>query len=128
MQPSLYLFILVGFGGMLGSMARYWVTINLAPSSPGFPIGTLTVNIVGCFIIAVVAMLAEKTTLISPETRLFLATGLCGGFTTFSALMYEVSMLLRDNEWWYAGIYVSASLIGGFLALYLGILMVNKWV
>jgi fluoride exporter len=128
MQPSLYLFTLVGLGGMLGSMARYWVTINVAQSSPGFPVGTLIVNIVGCFVIAVVAMLAEKTTLISPETRLFLTTGLCGGFTTFSALMYEVSMLLRDNEWWYAGIYVSASLMGGFLALYLGILMVNKWV
>lgn len=128
MQPSLHLFILVGLGGMLGSMARYWVTINLAQSSPGFPIGTLTVNIIGCFIIAVVAMLAEKTTLISPETRLFLATGLCGGFTTFSALMYEISMLLRDNEWWYAGIYVNASLIGGFLALYLGMLIVNKLV
>ncbi len=113
---------------MLGSMTRYWVTVNVAQSSPGFPIGTLTVNIIGCFIIAVVAMLAEKTTLISPETRLFLATGLCGGFTTFSALMYEISMLLRDHEWWYAGIYVSASLIGGFLALYLGTLIVNKWV
>jgi CrcB protein len=126
MQPSLSLLILVGIGGMIGSMARYWTTVNFGKISTGFPLGTLTVNLIGCFVIAVVATLAEKTTLISPETRLFLATGLCGGLTTFSSLMYEVAMLLRDEEWWNAGIYLSTSVIGGFVALYLGFLIINK--
>lgn len=126
MQPSLNLLILVGIGGMLGSMSRYWTTVNFGKISTGFPLGTLTVNLIGCFVIAVVATLAEKTTLISPETRLFLATGLCGGLTTFSSLMYEVAMLLRDEEWWNAGIYLSTSVIGGFVALYLGFLIINK--
>lgn len=126
MQPSLNLLILVGIGGMLGSMVRYWTTVNFGKISTGFPLGTLTVNLIGCFVIAIVATLAEKTTLISPETRLFLATGLCGGLTTFSSLMYEVAMFLRDDEWWYAGIYFGTSVIGGFLALYLGFLIINK--
>jgi CrcB protein len=126
MQPSLNLLILVGIGGMIGSIARYWTTVNFGKISTGFPLGTLTVNLIGCFVIAVVATLAEKTTLISPETRLFLATGLCGGLTTFSSLMYEVAMLLRDEEWWYAGIYLGTSVIGGFVALYLGFLIINK--
>lgn len=111
---------------MIGSIARYWTTVNFGKISTGFPLGTLTVNLIGCFVIAVVATLAEKTTLISPETRLFLATGLCGGLTTFSSLMYEVAMLLRDEEWWYAGIYLGTSVIGGFVALYLGFLIINK--
>jgi CrcB protein len=126
MQPSLNFLILVGIGGMIGSIARYWTTVNFGKISTGFPLGTLTVNLIGCFVIAVVATLAEKTTLISPETRLFLATGLCGGLTTFSSLTYEVAMLLRDEEWWYAGIYLGTSVIGGFVALYLGFLIINK--
>ncbi len=128
MQPSFSLLMLVGMGGWLGTMARYLVVVNVGRGSISFPVGTLVVNLIGCFIIALVAGVAEKTTLISPETRLFLATGICGGFTTFSALMYEAGGLLEEGEFWYAGIYVSASFIGGLVALYLGFFIVNKWV
>lgn len=128
MQPNFLYFSLVGMGGLVGSVARYWVTVNLARFSTGFPLGTLSVNIIGCFIIAIVATLAEKTTVISPETRLLLATGFCGGFTTFSSLMYEMAMLLRDEEWWYASIYVIASVVGGIVGLYLGMATINKLV
>jgi len=128
MQPNFMLMTLVGIGGLVGSIARYLVTVNFAKFSTGFPLGTLTVNIAGCFIIAIVATLAEKTTVISPETRLLLATGFCGGFTTFSSLMYEMAMLLRDEEWWYASIYVIASVLGGIIGLYLGMAAINKLV
>lgn len=128
MQPSFSLLMLVGMGGWLGTMARYLVVVNVSRGSISFPFGTLMVNLIGCFIIALVAGFAEKTTLISPETRLFLATGICGGFTTFSALMYEAGMLLEEGEFWYAGIYVGVSFIGGLIALYLGFFIVNKWV
>ena len=65
MQPSFKLLMLVGMGGWLGTMARYLVVVNAAKFSTGFPMGTLMVNIIGGGVIAVVAGLAEKTTLIS---------------------------------------------------------------
>jgi CrcB protein len=121
-------FLLVGIGGFMGSVARYGVAIVLrtASTSSGFPLGTLVVNILGCFIIAVVATLAEKTTLISPEARLLLATGFCGGFTTYSSLMYEVMALLEDSAILYASLYIGTTAIGGFLAFYLGTVLVHK--
>lgn len=118
---------LVGVGGFLGSVARYVVALLLAPVAPGFPFSTLTVNILGSFLIGFLGELAISTTLVSPEARLFLVTGFCGGFTTFSAYMFENSALLKDGQLFYASIYLAGSIAGGFIALSTGTLLAKLW-
>jgi len=119
--------MLVGTGGFLGSVARYMVGLIFAPLAPGFPFATLTVNIVGSFLIGFFAELAVSTTLVSPEARLFLVTGFCGGFTTFSAYMFEHTALLKDGQLLYAAIYLAGTVAGGFVALYTGALFAKLW-
>lgn len=127
MPQSFTPFVLVGVGGMAGSVARYGVTLLGQFISTAFPYGTLTVNLLGCFIIGLIAELAAETTLISPEMRLLLATGFCGGFTTFSSFMFEVMGLVRDGELLYASTYVGISAVGGFLLLYFGMQLAKLW-
>jgi fluoride exporter len=119
--------MLVGTGGFLGSIARYVVALMFAPLAPGFPFATLTVNILGSFLIGFLGELAVSTTLVSPEARLFLVTGFCGGFTTFSAYMFEHTALLREGQLFYAGIYLAGSIAGGIVALYSGMLFAKLW-
>jgi CrcB protein len=118
---------LVGAGGFLGSVARYAVALLLAPVATGFPFSTLTVNILGSFFIGFLSELAISTTLVSPEARLFLVTGFCGGFTTFSAYMFENTALLKDGQLFYSSIYLAGSIAGGFIALYTGTLLAKLW-
>ena len=119
--------LLVGTGGFLGSVARYAVTILFSPVAMGFPYATFTVNILGSFLIGFLGELAVSSTLVSPEARLFLVTGFCGGFTTFSAYMYEHSMLMKDSQFFYATLYLAGSIIGGLFALYTGTLFAKLW-
>ena len=119
--------VLVGTGGFLGSIARYMVSLMFAPLAPGFPFATLTVNILGSFLIGFLGELAVSTTLVSPDARLFLVTGFCGGFTTFSAYMFEHTALLKDGQLFYAGIYLAGSIAGGLVALYTGTLLAKLW-
>jgi len=118
---------LVGIGGSLGSVARYMTALLFAPLATGFPFATFSVNILGSFLIGFLSELAITTTLISPETRLFLVTGFCGGFTTFSAYMFEDSALLKDGQLFYASIYLAGSIVGGLIALYTGTLFAKLW-
>ncbi len=118
---------LVGVGGFFGSVARYVVSLLLSPVAPWFPFATLSVNILGCFLIGFLSELAISTTLVSPEARLFLVTGFCGGFTTFSSYMFEDTALLRDGQLFYATIYLAGSIAGGFIALYTGTLFAKLW-
>ena len=118
---------LVGVGGFLGSVARYVVSLLLSPVVPWFPFATLAVNILGCFLIGLLSELAISTTLVSPEARLFLVTGFCGGFTTFSAYMFEHTALLKDGQLFYASLYLGGSIAGGLIALYTGALLAKLW-
>ncbi|NTW82293.1 MAG: fluoride efflux transporter CrcB [Chlorobiaceae bacterium] len=119
--------ILVGTGGFLGSVARYMVALMFAPVAVWFPFSTLSVNIFGSFIIGFLSELAVSTTLVSPEAKLFLITGFCGGFTTFSAYMFEHASLLRDGQVFYAGIYLLGSIAGGITSFYLGTILAKLW-
>lgn len=119
--------LLAGAGGFLGSAARYLVAMAFAPMAPGFPFATFAVNIAGSFLIGLLSELAVSTTLVSPEVRLFLVTGFCGGFTTFSSYMFENASLLKDGEVLYMGLYLAGSIVGGFLALYIGMLAAKPW-
>jgi CrcB protein len=117
--------LLVGAGGFAGSVARYllsrYMELQILTS---FPLGTLTVNIVGCFIIGVIYGLTLRN-LASPEIRFLLATGFCGGFTTFSSFSYESLALLRDGQLWFTFLYMAGSLLAGLAAVWIGLLIVK---
>jgi CrcB protein len=81
----------------------------------------------GSFFIGLLSELAVSTTMLSPETRLFLVTGFCGGFTTFSSCMYENAALIRDGQVFYTTLYLAGSIAGGFLALYTGMATAKLW-
>lgn len=90
-----------------------------------FPFSTFAVNVAGCLVAGVLAGMVEKYELFSPEARLFLFTGLLGGFTTFSAFGLETMYLLRRGEPWVAAAYVGASVLLGIVAVWLGIKIVH---
>ncbi len=118
--------LIIGTGGFLGSISRYMVQQVLADKfGASFPYGTLAVNIIGSFIIGIVYALFERGSVLSPEWRLFLAVGFCGGFTTFSSFAFESIQMLRLEQFLYLSLYMSFSLIGGLMATYLGILSIK---
>ena len=114
--------LLVALGGAIGSVARYkfggWVLHQTAAWK--FPLGTFLINVLGCLVIGVLAGLAVKEDYFSPEARVFLFTGICGGYTTFSAFGLETFNLLRRDEFMVAGSYVALSLVLGLFALWIG--------
>jgi CrcB protein len=117
--------LLVGFGSFIGGMSRYLVTLfvqNKILST--FPYGTLAVNIIGCFLIGVIYGLSERGNM-NPEWRLFLATGIMGGFTTFSSFSNETVSMLRDAEYLPAFSYVVFSVIVGLAATFGGISLIK---
>ena len=120
MSTSFVPVIYVGLGGMLGAVARYLATLATAGTSFALPFGTLISNLAGCFLIGVIAAFAAEGDLMSPETRLFLATGFCGGFTTMSSFVYELAQYIRSGEMLYASLYFGLTLIGAIALFYLG--------
>jgi CrcB protein len=114
--------LLVGLGGGLGSIARYlcqrWFLIN---HPHHFPWGTLTVNIAGCFLIGAFWGLSFRSFAGNEHWKLFLMTGICGGFTTFSAFTLESIGLLREQRTALFFLYVAGSLVLGLLATLIGI-------
>lgn len=114
--------LVVALGGAVGSVARLklsgWVLHRTVEWR--FPLGTFLVNVIGCLVIGILAGYAAKEDLLSPDARLFLFTGLLGGFTTFSAFGLETFYLMRRGELLVAGTYVVGSVLAGLLALWLG--------
>jgi len=115
------LILLVGSGSFIGGILRYLLSLFVySKSQSTFPFGTLAVNIIGCFLIGLVFGISDRNNMIQ-EWRLFLATGLLGGFTTFSAFSNETVGMLRDGQLWHAAAYISASLFLGLAATFIGI-------
>jgi len=97
-MPFWFKLALVAGGGALGALFRYAVSgLALRLAGTGFPWGTLCANVVGCFLIGLLWVLAERAAL-SPQAGLFLLTGLLGAFTTFSTYSLESIILLRNGE------------------------------
>jgi len=118
--------LLVGFGGFIGSILRYLVSkLNLYWHFLSLPIGTLSVNILGSFIIGLLVGVSTKSEIISPDLRLFLMVGFCGGFTTFSSFSNENMMLIQNGQIFTAILYTGLSIFLGFIAVYLGYLSSN---
>jgi CrcB protein len=118
--------LLVALGGALGSVVRYklsgWVFHHTVDWQ--FPAGTFVVNVVGCLVIGVLAGFAVKEDFFSAETRIFLFSGIMGGFTTFSAFGLETFYLLRRGEIMAAGSNVVLSVVVGLIALWIGFICV----
>jgi CrcB protein len=120
--------LIIGTGGFLGSIARYLSQQYFQKYFPSsFPYGTMWVNIAGCFFIGIIYALAEKGNILTPEWRLFLATGFCGGFTTFSTFAFENISLLRDGEYFYAAVYTGISVFAGIIAAFIGAFLMKQF-
>ena len=93
--------LIIGIGGFIGAISRYWISgaVQNLSKSYNFPYGTMSVNLLGCFVIGILIQLVEYRGLFSPETRLFVFIGLLGGFTTFSTFALETTNLLRESQW-----------------------------
>lgn len=111
-------FLLVGLGGFLGSMLRY--AVYCFSRWENFPLATLIVNATGSFIIGIVIGLGIKDAAFSQSWKLFLATGICGGFTTFSAFSAENLHMLQSGKYTQALFYIITSIVSGILAAWLG--------
>lgn len=119
--------LLVGLGGFLGSVLRYLVAVLFAGQfSSSFPLATFVVNVAGCFLIGILFALSDRGNILTPEWRVFLTTGFCGGFTTFSTFSYESLKLLQDGELLYLSLNVVLSVVIGFAATYIGILLIKS--
>jgi CrcB protein len=121
--------LLVGLGGALGSILRYLTSRLVSGKIAFFPafLGTFAVNIIGCFIIGMVYGLSERYDWLSPSWRLFLATGLCGGYTTFSAFAYENANLWQQGNYATSFAYIFLSVFICLAATFGGI-AATKWI
>ncbi len=116
----------VAVGGALGSMARFWLAGAMAAlTSPRFPWGTLLINVLGSFVLGLVGSLTLSPARVGmhPDIRIFLMTGICGGFTTFSAFSLQTLELLQGGEIVPALGYAVGSVVLCVVATYCGWLL-----
>lgn len=120
-EDKLKAVLLTGLGGFIGSAARYlcqWAGQRLVPGH--FPLATLLVNLAGCLLIGLVYGSLGKSSWMTADWRLFLATGICGGFTTFSSFSYENVRLVQQGMYMQVLLYLCLSVVGGFALTLLG--------
>ncbi len=108
----------IGVGGFFGALSRYGVTLMFKWVDTTFPLGTLIVNVSGCFVLGFFYALARGR--VGETTLLGVAVGFVGAYTTFSTLMWDSSSLLKDGEVYKAGLNLLISLVLGFVAVRLG--------
>ncbi len=117
------IYLWVALGSALGGMARFWMS-GLVAERVGevFPWGTMTVNVAGSFIIGLFGTLtaADGRFLVSPEVRVLVLVGFCGGFTTFSSFSLQTMALAQDGEWLWAGGNIVLSVLVCLVAVWLG--------
>ena len=122
-------FLLVGFGGALGSMARYGVGLAAARVVPGatWPWATMTVNVVGGLLMGLlVGWLSARAGAEGETLRVFAAVGILGGFTTFSAFSLEVVLMIERRQYAAAAAYVLASVVVSVAALMVGLMIARR--
>lgn len=118
--------LLVGTGGFIGSVARFFVSrLSNHIDFLSIPLGTLIVNVLGSFILGFLTGVAAKSTVLTADLRLLLMVGLCGGFTTFSTFTGENLMLMQSGQGLSVLIYTALSIVLGFTAVYLGYVTSN---
>lgn len=117
--------LLVFIGGGFGSVLRYLLGKYLNNPESGIPYGTFAANIVGSLLIGIILGLAVKNEALSQNQTLLLATGFCGGFTTFSAFAYENHVFLKNGDFTSFALYTIASFVVAFLAVFAGMYLVK---
>lgn len=111
---------LVFIGGGFGSVFRYLIGKYLNSESSGIPFGTFLANVLGSLIIGIILGLAAKNESLTQSQTLLLATGFCGGFTTFSTFAYENHEFLKNGDFFHLGLYTILSFVVAILAVFLG--------
>jgi len=120
--------IWVAMGGAIGAAARYLVAMQaLRLFGPGFPWGTLTVNVAGSLAMGILAGLFAHRVQISTDVRLFLMAGILGGFTTFSAFSLDVSVLVARKDYMMSAFYIIGSVSLSVAALFIGLRLARVW-
>lgn len=117
--------LLVFIGGGFGSVLRFIIGKWLNNSENGMPYGTFAANIIGSLLIGIILGLAAKNDTLTQSQTLLLATGFCGGFTTFATFAYENHVFLRSGDFMSFAIYTIISFVIGFLAVFLGMFLVK---
>lgn len=118
--------LFAGSGSFIGGVLRYLTQLMFSKFYSGsIPMGTLVVNIIGSFLIGVIFALSEKSDIISQETKIFLAVGICGGFTTFSSFSIENLFLMRDGQYFHMVFYTLLSVFLGLSATFTGFQLIK---
>lgn len=118
--------IIAGLGGFIGTCLRFLTgKFFHAVTTSAFPWGTFSVNVIGSFLIGIFFGLAERSNVISPSMNVFLITGFCGGFTTFSSFADDMYLMLQQRHWLSFGLYVGLSFMLGLVMVWLGRSMVK---
>ncbi len=117
----------IALGGALGALARYFLNLFIQTrlgtgNWAAFPLGTLTINVLGSFLLGLTIALSARG-LVSPELRLAFGTGFVGAFTTFSTFEWESDLLLRGGDGLRAALYILGNLLAGYAAVLFG-----RWV
>lgn len=124
MKAILFVFL----GGGVGSVLRYLLGKHLNSTLTGIPWGTFAANVLGSLLIGIILGLAAKNETLSHHQTLLLATGFCGGFTTFSSFAYENHIFLKSGDFSSFAFYTIASFILGFLAVFLGMFLIKNYI
>lgn len=127
MRPDYRALLAVAFGGAVGSVARYGLTILIQlRTGSDFPLGTMAVNILGSLLLGFLMTFSLETIVVSPEIRLLLTTGFCGGFTTFSTFSYDAVQLLERGAYRRASLYVGGTVILSLVGTIVGIALARR--
>ena len=120
-------YLLVMLGAAAGGVARYIVWAAISERFSGrFPLGTLVVNLTGCFAIGVLMTALTERWVADPRWRLLLVTGVLGGYTTYSSFAWETFQSVRDGSPWIGLSYVMASVMLGYLAVWFGAILARR--
>lgn len=114
-------YMMVGIGGFLGAIARFWLDGFLSERlGPGFPYGTFIINCSGSFLIGLILTVLAERAHWNPNWRYLIAIGFIGAYTTFSTFEYEALRTVQESEFLIAGLYVGLSVFLGFVSVWLG--------
>ncbi|AIY83104.1 MAG: fluoride efflux transporter CrcB [Clostridium baratii] len=123
-MQKIELIAIVGCGGFIGAALRYIISLNAAKIfGADFPYGTLIANIIGAIIIGFVMKMSLDTSLITPNTKLFLTTGMMGGLTTFSTFSYETVTMINSGQYVLGALNLGLNVVLSFIGVTLGMIV-----
>ena len=117
-------YVMIALGGALGALARYQLAAMIQARVPlGFPWGTFVVNVTGCLVMGVAATLLTDRLVVHPNWRFLIPIGFIGAYTTFSTFEFETFRAVTEGAWLVGGLNVVASVVAGYVALWLGVIL-----